>query len=182
MPAGLVQTLLGLIILGIVALMWGTRHSDQPAVAGSDAIASALRIHGVFHDAARGAAVEWTVHRTGRALGAFLLIGLLAGMFGLGAGWANVPALNLLMGAPLKIAAGTSSLILAMSSSAAWVYISQGAMIPMIVVPSVVGMMSGAMIGVRVLRVVKASAVRRLVIAMLLIAGARALGNGLGIF
>ena len=27
--------------------------------------------------------------------------GVLAGMFGLGAGWANVPALNLVMGVPL---------------------------------------------------------------------------------
>jgi uncharacterized protein len=182
MPAALVQSLLGLIILGIVVLMWTTRTTDRPVVAGSDAIAAALGLHGVFRDAARGAPVEWTVHRTGRALAAFFLIGLLAGMFGLGAGWANVPALNLLMGAPLKIAAGTSSLILAMSSSAAWVYINQGAMIPMIVVPSVVGMMSGAMIGVRVLRFVRASAVRRLVIAMLLIAGTRALCKGLGLF
>ena len=32
----------------------------------------------------------------------FLVIGVMAGMFGIGAGWANVPALNLLMGAPLK--------------------------------------------------------------------------------
>jgi len=86
------------------------------------------------------------------------------------------------MGAPLKVAAGTSSLILAMSSSAAWVYINQGAMMPIVVVPSIIGTMMGARIGVRVLHVVKASAIRRLVIAMLLLAGGRALARGLGIF
>jgi hypothetical protein len=112
----------------------------------------------------------------------FAFIGLLAGMFGLGAGWANVPALNLVMGAPLKVAAGTSSLILAMSSSAAWVYINQGAMIPLIVVPAVIGMMLGAMVGVRLLRVVSAPTLRRLISAVLLIAGIRALTRGVGIF
>ena len=65
-------------------------------------------------------------------------------MFGIGAGWANVPALNLLMGAPLKVSAGTSGLVLSLvDSSAAWVYINQGAVLPMIAVPSVVGMMLG---------------------------------------
>jgi uncharacterized protein len=182
LPAAVVQTLLGLFILVIAALMSITRTSELPSVARSDAIAAALGIHGVFHDAARGRPIEWTVHRTPGALLGFVFIGLLAGLFGLGAGWANVPVLNLMMGAPLKVAAGTSSLILAMSSSAAWVYINQGAMMPIVVVPSIIGTMLGARIGVRVLHVVKASAIRRLVIAMLLLAGGRALARGLGIF
>jgi hypothetical protein len=182
LPAAVVQTTLGLSILGIVALMWSARTSEFPVVQTPDAIATALRIHGVFYDAGRAKPVEWTVHRTARALVTFAFIGLLAGMFGLGAGWANVPVLNLVMGAPLKVAAGTSSLILAMSSSAAWVYINQGAMIPLIVVPAVIGMMLGAMVGVRLLRVVSAPALRRLVSAVLLIAGIRALTHGLGIF
>jgi hypothetical protein len=182
LPAAVVQTTLGLSILGIVALMWTAKTAEFPAVERPDAIATALRINGVFYDTARAKPIEWTVHGTPGALVAFAFIGLLSGMFGLGAGWANVPVLNLVMGAPLKVAAGTSSLILAMSSSAAWVYINQGAMIPMIVVPSVIGMMLGAMVGVRLLRVVSAAALRRLVTAVLLIAGVRALARGLGIF
>ena len=103
--------------------------------------------------------------------------------FGIGAGWANVPALNLLMGAPLKIAAGTSSVVLSLvDSSAAWVYLNKGAVLPMIAVPSVVGMMLGARIGARLLHVLKGSVVRRLVIAVLLFAGARALLKGLGVW
>jgi uncharacterized membrane protein YfcA len=62
------------------------------------------------------------------------------------------------------------------------VYINQGAMLPIVVVPSVIGMMLGAMIGVRLLRVVRASSIRRLVIAALLIAGIRALLKGAGIW
>ena len=108
---------------------------------------------------------------------------MLAGLFGLGAGWANLPVLNLLMGAPLKVSAGTSSFILSLvDSSAAWVYINRGAVLPMIAVPSVLGMMLGARIGARLLDVLKGSVIRRMVIAVLFFAGLRALLKGMGVW
>ena len=130
-----------------------------------------------------GRAIDWQVHRTPLGLFLFLIIGVMAGMFGIGAGWANVPALNLLMGAPLKVSAGTSGLVLSLvDSSAAWVYVNRGAVLPMIAVPSVVGMMLGARIGARLLHVLKGSVIRKLVIAILLFAGLRALLKGLGVW
>ena len=181
LPVKLVQVALGVLVLGIVALMLVSKKSEFPEVAQPDRLASALALHGVFVDRASGQVVEWRVHRTVPGLLVFLGIGVLAGMFGIGAGWANVPALNLLMGAPLKIAAGTSGLVLSLvDSSAAWVYINKGAVLPMIAVPSVVGMMLGARIGARLLHVLRGAVVRRLVIGVLLFAGARALLKGLG--
>ena len=183
MPAQLVQILLGSLVLAIVALMMVSKKSEFPRVARSDALAQALALNGIFHDAASGRSVSWQVHRTVPGLVLFLFIGVLAGMFGIGAGWANVPALNLLMGAPLKVAAGTSGVVLSLvDSSAAWVYINQGAVLPMIAVPAVVGMMLGARIGARLLQVLKGAVVRRLVIGVLLFAGARALLKGLGVW
>ena len=94
-----------------------------------------------------------------------------------------MPALNLLMGAPLKVSAGTSGLVLSLvDSSAAWVYVTRGAVLPMIAVPSVIGMMLGARIGARLLDVLKGSVIRKLVIALLLFAGLRALLKGLGLW
>lgn len=182
LPSSIAQTTLGVLILGIVALMWMAKKSDIPDVPVADTLSVALGICGIYHDTARRRDVEWKVHRTPVALAAFIIIGMLAGMFGLGAGWANVPTLNLLMGAPLKVAAGTSSLVLSMTSSAAWVYINQGAIMPIVAAPSIVGMMLGARIGARLLHVVQASAIRRLAIGLLLIAGVRALLKGLGIW
>jgi hypothetical protein len=181
MPAQVVQLLLGVLILAIVVLMFVAKKSEFPQVDRPDALSQALALHGVFADRASGRTVNWQVHRTLPGLALFLGIGVLAGLFGIGAGWANVPALNLLMGAPLKVAAGTSGLVLSLvDSSAAWVYLNQGAVLPMIAVPSVVGMMLGARIGARLLNVLKGSAVRRLVIAVLLFAGLRALLKGAG--
>ncbi len=183
MPANLVQILLGAVVLGIVVLMFVSKKSEFPQVAQPDALSQALALNGVFIDGASRRVVHWQVHRTVPGLLAFLGIGVLAGMFGIGAGWANVPALNLLMGAPLKVSAGTSSVVLSLvDSSAAWVYLNKGAVLPMIAVPSVVGMMLGARIGARLLNVLKGSVIRQLVIAVLLFAGVRALLKGLGVW
>jgi len=112
----------------------------------------------------------------------FAGIGVVAGMFGLGAGWANVPALNLLLGAPLKVAVGTSMLLSTVDvTAAAWVYLNQGAVLAVVTVPSIVAAMLGAFIGVRLLTVVSTTIVRKVVILTLIVAGLRALLTGLGI-
>ena len=183
LPPAALHVALGAAILGIVAVMASVKNSEFPEGGAPDAIARALRMHGVFRDGATGIEHAWSAHRTPLGLALFLGIGILAGMFGLGAGWANLPALNLVMGVPLKVSAGTSSFILTLvDSSAAWVYVNQGAVLPIIAAPSVIGMMLGARIGARVLNVVKASLIRRLVLALLLFAGLRALAKGLGIW
>jgi uncharacterized protein len=183
MPVAVVQTALGVIVLAIVVLMFVSKKSEFPVVSTPDRLSTALALHGVFVDGATRQRIDWQVHRSGAGLLVFLGIGVLAGMFGIGAGWANVPALNLLMGAPLKVSAGTSGLVLSLvDSSAAWVYVNKGAVLPMIAVPSVVGMMLGAMIGARLLDVLKGTVIRRLVIGVLLFAGVRALLKGTGVW
>src|SRR5205823_5526886 len=92
LPTAAVQIALGATILAIALLMWRLGRADNPSPARGDALGTALRMHGIYHDAAIAKDVEWRVHRTPAAFAAFAGIGVLAGMFGLGAGWANVPA------------------------------------------------------------------------------------------
>jgi uncharacterized membrane protein YfcA len=182
LPTDVVQLALGAIILGVVGMMALARRSAQPEVPKADALSTALRMHGVYNDPFAGRDVEWKIHRTPQGLGLFVVIGLLAGMFGIGAGWANVPVLNLVMGAPLKVSVGTSSFILSIvDSAAAWVYLNQGAMLAIIAVPSMLGMMLGSTIGVGLLSRANAAVIRKLVIGLLLLAGVRALLRGFGI-
>lgn len=183
LPSSVVQAALGLAILAIVAIMASVGNSEFPAVARPDPLSQALGMHGIFRDGASGREMAWQVHRTPLGLALFAGIGVLAGLFGLGAGWANLPVLNLVMGVPLKVSAGTSGFILSLvDSSAAWIYLQQGAVLPVIAAPSVIGMMLGARIGAKLLNVVRAAVIRRLVLVLLLFAGARALGKGLGVW
>jgi hypothetical protein len=182
LPTDAVEIALGVTILAIALVMWRAGKSEHPEVPRPDALGVALGMHGSYHDGASGREVAWQVHRTPAAFAAFAGIGLLAGMFGLGAGWANVPALNLLMGAPLKLSVGTSGFLLSVvDTSAAWIYLNRGAALPVIVVPSIVGVMLGAKLGARLLRVAPAWLVRRIVLVLLLLAGGRALLKGFGI-
>lgn len=180
LPGAAMQVALGVVILGIVGLMIVARHAEfpQPPLPRHW---GTLQIRGSFRDRASNADVAWHVHRIPSGAAAFAVNGFLGGMFGVGAGWANVPTLNLWMGAPLKIAVGTSSLILSLASaSAVWTYVNAGAVLPLVAAPAIIGTMLGARIGAHLLTILKASAIRRLVIVLLLFAGLRALAKGLG--
>ncbi|THB64784.1 MAG: sulfite exporter TauE/SafE family protein [Desulfovibrio sp.] len=177
-----VQTALGATIMGIAILLLVSKNTAKPVVTKQDAIGLALGMQGAYYDEGAQERVDWKTHRTLLGLLLFVLIGIMAGMFGLGAGWANVPVLNLLMGAPLKLSVATSKFLLSITdTSAAWIYMNQGCVIPLMAIPSIIGLMLGSFVGVRLLRVAKPKVVRWMVIGVLLFAGFKAVDKGLGI-
>jgi len=182
LPAQTVQFLLGIVILAITVLMLLSGKSGYPEVKVPDALSKALHISGVYYEESIGKEISWQVHRTPLSLIFFLMIGFIGGMFGLGAGFANVPVFNLLMGVPLKVSVATSGLVLSINgAAAAWVYMFKGAMLPLIAVPSIGGMMLGSKIGAKLLSRVNTSSVRVIVVSMLAVAGIRSLLKGFGI-
>ena len=182
LPTNVVQIALGATIVGICILMLTAKKSELPDVPQSDPLSAALHIYGVYHEPAMGKTIEWKIHRTPIGLALFIIIGVMAGMFGLGAGWANVPVLNLVMGAPLKISVATSKFLLSITdTSAAWIYLNKGCVLPLMVVPSLLGIMMGSFVGVRLLKIAKPTFIRWMVITILAFAGVKALTKGLGI-
>jgi len=178
----IIQTCLGATIVGIAILLLVSKNTEKPVVNKQDAIGLALGLGGAYWDDGARESVEWKTHRTLLGMFMFVLVGLVAGMFGLGAGWANVPVLNLLMGAPLKVSVATSKFLLSITdTSAAWIYMNRGCVIPLIGVPSIVGLMLGSLIGVKILAVAKPKIIRYMVIAVLVFAGLKALDKGLGL-
>jgi uncharacterized membrane protein YfcA len=178
----IIQSCLGATIVGIAFLLLFSKNTEKPVVSKQDAIGLALGLQGVYWDDGARESVSWKTHRTLIGLFMFILIGLLAGMFGLGAGWANVPVLNLLMGVPLKVSVATSKFLLSITdTSAAWIYLNRGCVIPLIAVPSIVGLMLGSILGVRILAVAKPKFIRYMVIVVLMFAGLKALDKGLGL-
>jgi uncharacterized protein len=178
----IIQICLGVTIVGIAILLLVSKNTEKPVVNKQDAIGLALGLGGAYWDDGARESVEWKTHRTLLGLFMFILVGLLAGMFGLGAGWANVPVLNLLMGVPLKVSVATSKFLLSITdTSAAWIYINRGCVIPLIGVPSIVGLMLGSLIGVKILAVAKPKMIRYMVIIVLFFAGLKAIDKGLGL-
>ena len=177
-----IQGSLGVTIIVIVFIMLFEKNSEHPDVTHGNYLTELFQINGIYTEETTGKEVRWTVHITTRGMLGFVIVGLLAGIFGLGAGWANVAILNLIMGAPVKIAVATSSFALSITdSTAAWIYMNKGAVLPILTVPSMVGIMLGAKIGSKLLPKVKPSVILNMVIGVLFFAGVRSLMKAFGI-
>lgn len=181
LPQSILKILLGILITGISVLFMFSKNSEFPKIGEPDALVRYLKIGGSYYEPSTGKDITWSIWRLPAGLILFSGIGIIAGMFGIGAGWANVPVLNMLLGAPLKIAIGTSMSLLAITdTSAAWIYLNQGAVLPIITIPSVIGIMAGSRVGVKLLKTAKPKSIRYIVILMLLFAGLKSLLDGLG--
>ena len=178
----ILQICLGSTIIGIALLLLMSKNSVVPTVTKQDALGMALGIGGAYYDESMKQTIKWKTHRTAAGLILFVFIGILAGMFGLGAGWANVPVFNLLLGAPLKISVATSKFLLSITdTSAAWIYMNKGCVIPLMAVPSIIGLMLGSFVGVKLLSIAKPKFIRYMVIGVLFFAGFKAVDKGLGL-
>ncbi len=181
-----IELMLGAIILLVFAVMMLSKKLEFPDVKEEDmdSWAKSLDMRGAWYEPNLGKVVHYNIKNTKISEVIFAIIGFIAGMFGLGAGWANVPVLNMLMGAPIKVATATSMAIITANAPAIGIYLTKGAILPSIVIPSVLGITIGARIGAKVAEVIKPVFVRYLVLAVLLLAGAlnvlKGL-NGLGI-
>ena len=124
--------------------------------------------------------VDYPLTRAGWVLAAIVGVGLLSGFFGLGAGWAIVPAQNLIMAVPLKVAAANSGVLLGMGDCiGVWPYLLMGAIIPVFAAPWLVGQVLGGLLGAMILIRVKAGFVRYLLIGFMFFACFGLLTKGL---
>ena len=182
LPSGkdIIEVALGLVLLMIFFVYLRSKRLEYPEERPPDSISERLEMNGVFHDYYLGETIAYRTSKISTGLPAFALVGLLAGMFGMGAGWANVPLLNLVMGLPLKAATSTSMLIISVNDSAAsWVYLTHGAVLPAIVIPSILGTTIGARIGTRIAARAKPEFVKYLVMGIMLLAAVVDIQKGL---
>jgi len=177
----LVRLLLGLLLLGVAyVFIRGGGRNDYPKPQPSTGLAAILSLDMSYYESSLNGYVSYKVQRLGWAIGLFVLVGFIGGFFGLGGGWAMVPVLNLVMAVPLKAAAASSGVLLALGNAAAiWPYIVYGALVPMLVAPWMLGQVAGGILGAHLLAHVKVKVVRRLLIAMLLLTAIKLIHRGI---
>jgi uncharacterized membrane protein YfcA len=74
----------------------------------------------------------------------------MSGLLGVGGGFIKVPAMNLVMGVPLKVAAATSNFMIGVTAvSSLLVYLGRGEMHPVATTPLIIGTVFGGLSGVR---------------------------------
>ncbi len=179
---GLVRISLGVILLLLaVYFIFGGKKIEWPDVPHTDGFTKWLAFSQPYYEQSLGRVVDYKLNRSWLLLIVIIGVGMLSGFFGLGAGWAIVPAQNIVMGVPLKVAAANSGVLLGMGDCVAvWPYLLMGAMIPLFAAPWLVGQVIGGIVGALVLLRVKAGFVRIILIGIMFFTCYGLVARGLG--
>jgi len=175
-----IRIALGALLFFILAVMIVSKRVEFPEVKQVDRFSRWLKLNGSWYEPSLGKVVEYQCTRVGYGMLAFVGVGFIAGMFGLGAGWANVPVLNLILGMPIKAATSTSICIITMTDAApAAIYLAKGAILPFLMIPAVLGMYIGSRIGAWSAVIAKPKVIKYVFFAILIFAAIMDIYKGL---
>ena len=177
----IIRLALGVLMLGISGLiLFAGKRVEYPEVTKVDGITERLALATSYYEESLRKVVSYKIARAPVGIVLFCFVGFISGLFGLGAGWAMVPTLNLVMLAPLKVAAASSKVLIGIGDTAAvWPYMMDGAIFALFAVPCVLGMVIGTVIGAKIMLRVKVGFVRWLVILLMCGAGVKSLLDGI---
>ena len=178
---GIIRIVLGAIVLALgLYFLWGGRGTEWPDVKKVDRFSRWLGIPRPYYELSLGRVIDYKITNVGWGVISMVGIGMISGFFGMGAGWAIVPALNLVMGVPVKIAAACSGMIIGMGDCiTVWPYILIGAIIPLFAAPWLVGHVLGGIVGAHVLIRAGSRAIRYILIGIMFYTSFGLVTNGL---
>ena len=105
-------------------------------------------LQGYYFDIDLQTKIHYTVSNLRWGLGGGLVAGVLSGMLGIGGGFINMPLMNLVMNVPLKVAIGTSTLMVgATATTSAIVYYFNALIHPVFAGICAIGILFGAQLG-----------------------------------
>jgi len=192
---GLVTTLLATSVLsGIFAvvaaatavyIVIGIRHPVARTAEASEVEVAEHTLGGAYFDGRRGGLVRYRVERLPVGLGISAVAGALSGLLGVGGGFIKVPALNLIMKVPIRVAAATSNFMVGLTAAASiFVYFAAGYVVPLIAAPVAIGVVAGSIAGALRARLSHPDRIRALLAAILVLVAIemalRAGGIGVG--
>jgi uncharacterized membrane protein YfcA len=182
--SAIVNLVLGCLVVFIALLMFiGGKNVEYPQVTKVDSFTERLALGGTYLEKSLGKVLNYRIQRAPVGIILFCFVGVISGLFGVGAGWAMVPVLNLAMFAPLKVAVASSKVLIGIGDTGAvWPYLLNGAIFPLFLIPSITGITLGTTIGARIMPSIKASFIRWLVILILVASGGKLIYDGLNLF
>jgi uncharacterized membrane protein YfcA len=179
-----IRLILGILVMAIaLLLLFGGKSVEYPDIKKVDKFTEKLSLGMSYWEASLDKIVNYRVNRAPVGIILFCIVGLISGLFGMGAGWATVPVFNLVMLAPLKVAATSSSVLISIGDTAAvWPYLAGGGIFPLVAVPCTVGMVVGATIGSRIMLKIRPSFVRWVIITAMFASGIKLIFDGISQF
>ena len=143
-----------IILFGVMLLYLAYTMVSQQLIPTKDnididnAAQAADQLASCYYDQNLGKVFTYKVNHIPLGLGASFFAGILSSLLGIGGGLVKVPVMNLVMRVPMKAAIGTSSFMVAITTTVgAIVYYFRGYIYPNIVAPLIIGVCLGAILG-----------------------------------
>ena len=161
------QRLFGVVTAAAALVM--VRRLDRRNVI-TDANVDPGRLGGRYHEDESGGEVVYRVKRMPLAMIVSLAAGSVSSLLGIGGGIIKVPAMNAWCGVPLRAAAATSAFMIGVTATAgAVIYYGRGEIIPWVAASTVLGVLVGSRVGLRISARAKARWQKLLLVVVLLL-------------
>jgi uncharacterized membrane protein YfcA len=128
-----------------------TEDGDEPTRPTADIPSDTGPLDARYLDPDSGSKVVYRVRHVPSGMGASYGAGVASGLLGVGGGFIKVPAMNLIMEVPIKVAAATSNFMIGVTAfSSLLVYLGRGEVHAGVTTPLVLGTVVGAVAGTRI--------------------------------
>ena len=179
----------GWISTGAIAVIFGAvlvhsaylsvrAHRNRAGDETPDPIATRLELDGAYPTS--NGIVSYHVHAVPVGFTLMLAAGMLSGLLGIGSGAVKVLAMDRAMHIPFKVSTTTSNFMIGVTAAAsAGVYLSRGYIDPGLAMPVMLGVLSGSLIGSRVLVAAGTRMLRLVFAAVILVLGIEMIYSGI---
>lgn len=148
-PSSFIAILFGLAL--IFSAGNSLRKKEEQVVEQSSLLAISLKLPSDYPDN-KGEKINYGTKNVVGGFGMMGLAGMLSGMLGIGSGAFKVIAMDTIMKIPFKVSTTTSNFMMGVTALASCViYIQKGYIVPDICLPVMIGVLSGAIIGSKIL-------------------------------
>jgi uncharacterized membrane protein YfcA len=173
--------LLGVVLLSSAAMQVTRLGEETPPTGPPSALASRLRLESSYPDRMLGREVPYSARRVPLGFALMWVAGVVSGLLGIGSGVLKVLAMDGAMRLPMKVSSATSNFMIGVTAAAsAGIYLARGDVDPRIAAPVALGVLTGALIGARLLQHISNRAVRLVFLPVLVVVGLETIGRGLG--
>lgn len=181
-----VQSLFLLFALVLFVSAWQMRVKPHGVIAATDIGARdwgrTLSLHSSYPDQPLGRDVFYHLGRVPLGLTLMYGAGFISALLGIGSGVLKIPAMDMALRLPIKVASATSNFMIGVTAAASGVaYLVRGDIDPLMAGPVALGSVLGALIGARLLTLISGEKLRLFFITVLILLGAQMLLSALGI-
>jgi uncharacterized membrane protein YfcA len=177
-PTRALAILFGAVLIYSAWLSWRSNRSTHVEAAIVNPSSDRLKLSG-HYPGPNGKQIEYKVDRIPQGFAMMFGAGTLSGLLGIGSGAVKVLAMDRIMRIPFKVSTTTSNFMIGVTAAAsAGIYLRRGYVEPSLAAPVMLGVLSGAVIGAKVLTRAKVSVLRAVFSYVILALGIEMIVNG----